>query len=284
MPRLDATGETATQDDAGWDDIFDDFAGGEDEQQAEQGKASDTDTAEQVPAEGPTPLEVDGPVENVVLVDGSAEDVVLTPTVLGGNGAAARRANACQTNLEEVCEVQEKHLQTIKAVREKVRDRQQVYDDLREQTKAAKKAWETAVEELGRAIDEGPDRYPLLEHAAEAPTAVVVDEPEDMAEAEAPVGPDAWRSVELEDIGVPEGVCKILHENPGHCILTLGHLADWTQKHQLTKIPRIGRGKADVIEKATDAYWAAHPPADSDDSEDTDDKTATNPDDAGNDN
>lgn len=68
---------------------------------------------------------------------------------------------------------------------------------------------------------------------------------------------DDWRSVPVEDAGVPEKLCGLLRENKPP-IETLGDLADWSdvRKKWLTDITGIGPAKATQIENALVEFWA----------------------------
>lgn len=111
-------------------------------------------------------------------------------------------------------------------------------------TKATYKEW---AEELRRHISKGPEHHPLFDQAA--PT------------ADEPTGAGDWRSVTVEEVGIPEGLCTRLRENPKKPLATLGDITDWLgdDDHHLTDIPGIGPGKADQIEACMTAYWEAHP-------------------------
>lgn len=75
---------------------------------------------------------------------------------------------------------------------------------------------------------------------------------------------DAWRLVPLVDLDMPASVAAMLEDAR---LPTLGALADYTRAGKLlTDIKGIGQAKADQIEDATAAYWAANPmPSESDD-------------------
>lgn len=69
----------------------------------------------------------------------------------------------------------------------------------------------------------------------------------------------SWREVSIEDAGIPEKLCAFLLENKPP-IETLGDLADWTSKHQLTDINGIGPAKATQIDEAMDRFWETYRP------------------------
>lgn len=69
----------------------------------------------------------------------------------------------------------------------------------------------------------------------------------------------SWREVTIEDAGIPEKLCAFLRENKPP-IETLGDLADWTSKYQLTDINGIGPAKATQIDEAMDRFWETYRP------------------------
>ena len=68
-------------------------------------------------------------------------------------------------------------------------------------------------------------------------------------------GDDAWRGVFLETLSVEKKLLDALQENEIP-IRTLGHLADWTQDHELTDIKGIGPAAAEKIDQATANFWS----------------------------
>jgi hypothetical protein len=72
------------------------------------------------------------------------------------------------------------------------------------------------------------------------------------------VDPEAWRNVPLTETTIPPGILAILAECPDKAILTVGDLADWTAEKPLTKIPRVGKSKAEKIEASMLEFWATH--------------------------
>lgn len=65
-----------------------------------------------------------------------------------------------------------------------------------------------------------------------------------------------WRSVTIEEAGIPEKLCAFLRENKPP-IETLGDLADWSdvRKKSLTDVQGIGPAKATQIEDALVEFW-----------------------------
>lgn len=86
--------------------------------------------------------------------------------------------------------------------------------------------------------------------------AVIVSQPS--APTSAVADNDAWRSVTIEALGIPAGICKILRED--NAITTLGQIADFSRDGApLTSLKKVGQLKADKIEAAMDAFWARRP-------------------------
>ncbi len=131
------------------------------------------------------------------------------------------------------------------ALREELSDAALQLLELEVQVKAAKATYKEEVEELRRHIAKGPEKFPLFDPPA----------------ADEPTGTDHWRSVTVTEVGIPEGLCTKLRENPENPLATLGDIVDWQADgyHHLTDIPGIGEGKADQLEKCMTAYWDAHP-------------------------
>lgn len=111
------------------------------------------------------------------------------------------------------------------------------WQSARAATKAAKNAYEAALDTLIDAMNPPGDAVPVS----------TMDD-----------APDAWRRVTTRALGLHPGTVKILAESG---ITTLGHIADWTANDRpLTDIPKIGQSKANAIEDAANAWWAKHPP------------------------
>lgn len=126
---------------------------------------------------------------------------------------------------------------------------------LSEELKWAKKSLESSSEQLGRLIDEGanPTLFTGVKPSVNVDTGA--------AQTEVTVtAPEAWRSVPLTDIGLDgKIVAKLAEFTPS--LTTLGELADFSsgEFRRLTDIPGIGPAKAEAIEEALMAYYAAHP-------------------------
>ena len=138
--------------------------------------------------------------------------------------------------------------------------------------KAAKANHLTASEALGRLLDEGPERLPLLDRkppqaapakapeAAEdassntGPTVVVWDEKNQVFDlAPRPAGPpdESWRDVPVHELAIPKAVADRLAE---HDCGTLGALEELRGGKGLRSIKGIGQAKADAIEEAVLAW------------------------------
>lgn len=127
--------------------------------------------------------------------------------------------------------------------------------------------------DMMKAIDRGPESLPLFDRpknygteTAPAPSplvdkqaaqpaadtsTVVSTTPETKA---TPVKEDeSWRSITVEEIGLPTGICTALRKAKMH---TLGPLADWTKaEKKLTDIDGIGKVKAELIIETLDKFW-----------------------------
>lgn len=117
------------------------------------------------------------------------------------------------------------------------------------QLKMVKKNVDWLGKELREHREAGIQELPLFDQAATLDTS-------DSAGVD--VDPEAWRTVPLTKTTIPKGLLTILAECPDVQILTIGHLADWTASKPLTEIPRIGKGKAEIIEAAMEKFWATH--------------------------
>lgn len=94
----------------------------------------------------------------------------------------------------------------------------------------------------------GPERFPLLDSS---------QPPVGEAATEVDHDPDGWRNVGVTRLDIPVGVAKLLIEAGFD---TVGKIADWTATgNLLTDIAKIGEAKAEKIDAAFNAFWAAHP-------------------------
>jgi hypothetical protein len=151
--------------------------------------------------------------------------------------------------------------------------------------KRLNKAIESAVAELESAEEDGPEELPLFDQANRTPiqqeqtklpscsgntddctcptcSQARVDRQatttEDVTDAsEATPDTEDWRSVTVEQLGISPAICKILRESQEKPIATLGDIADHCKEYQLTDLKKIGEAKAEKIQEAMDAYWAA---------------------------
>lgn len=131
----------------------------------------------------------------------------------------------------------------IREANQKVMERRHRLDELKEQVKDAKKAWEGAQVMLSDLIAEEKEEYPLFDQ--KQGTSVVADE--------------AWRSVHVSELELPERILEALLEHKPKPLETLGDLSDFSAKHQWIDIQGIGPAKAEQIDNAFDEFWAKHP-------------------------
>lgn len=126
----------------------------------------------------------------------------------------------------------------LRALRERQREAQRKVDDWKSELKSARVSLEAWTDAISRYIDSlDQPQLPFGEKPAEA-------------------GED-WRSVSLADaIGaaVTISVLECLAEAQ---LRTVGELADFTCQSQLTDVAGIGQAKAEQIEQALEAFWAA---------------------------
>lgn len=133
------------------------------------------------------------------------------------------------------------------------------------ESKHAKAEAKSALEELQKIVNRGPEQYPLFDgQPAKAATDETGGETageltsEDAEAAEDVVIHDddeSWKEVSIATLGLPAGVVKSLNEADNH-IFTIGDLATWTAKYALTDIEGIGQAKADKIDDALAKFWA----------------------------
>ena len=118
-----------------------------------------------------------------------------------------------------------------------VRAKEAAWESSKEETKAAKAAFDAADKALREFITAGPNpqlQLPLTDG-------------------------EEWRDATLEEVGLTAAMLKPFAASEDPRITTLGELADWTAEYQLTDIKGIGEKMAEKIEAVLDAYWAAHP-------------------------
>jgi hypothetical protein len=144
-------------------------------------------------------------------------------------------------------------------------------------TKSAAKRFESLVERYAELKNSEPERLPLFDRetpkpkpATESTSSQPSDQPStettpatESTPAETPevtpeVDPNGWRSVSITDLDIPAGTAKLLIEAG---IDTIGKMADFTAtpNQRLTDVKGIGQGKAERIENAMIAFWAANP-------------------------
>lgn len=122
-----------------------------------------------------------------------------------------------------------------------------------ESAKEKKKAWESASERLQSTIRGFSERYPLFDR--EKPQ-------ESSSEPAKAVADESWREVDIDILvshGLSESIAEKLEENG---IATIGDLADLTREHGdrwRSELKGIGEAKAEKIDAAFSAFWAANP-------------------------
>lgn len=119
-----------------------------------------------------------------------------------------------------------------------------------QRTKDAKARWE-GLEEDHRILQHQA-YYPPEERFELESEPDSMREPENLAEA-APED-DAWKGADLRDLGIPQRLLNAMREHVPS-IVTLGQLAEFTTKKNLTEIAGIGAKSADEIADLTAAYF-----------------------------
>lgn len=125
------------------------------------------------------------------------------------------------------------------------------YEGLKEETAAAKKQFEKAVDRLRAVIrSTDPDADPLFNQpAAEAQ--------DDTAAEDKPADPDAWRAVPLAEV-LPDA--KLAGPLLEAGVTTFGELEDWrATRGETPKVVGLGPVKRQAIDDAIVAWWTAHP-------------------------
>lgn len=103
------------------------------------------------------------------------------------------------------------------------------------QNEAKESGWEAAYMDL--------KEYEVIDTEAQATLATGVVSGDD----------DSWKSVTIEALGIPAGICKILRED--NSIETLGQIAKHGEGRALTDLTKIGESKAEKIQECMDKYW-----------------------------
>jgi hypothetical protein len=166
-------------------------------------------------------------------------------------------ANPTQADSDSVDPAEmSRHLGAIEAQERVVYARKVEWETLKEQTSAAKKAFEDAGERLCDIIRRHSTPAPLFDDPA-------LRQPATDEQADAAPEDDAWRAVVIADLDpkLKPGKLKALAENTPP-ILTMGDMADWQQakgEFWMKDIKGFGPGGAEQYAVACDAYWAAHP-------------------------
>lgn len=128
----------------------------------------------------------------------------------------------------------------LQALRQQQREAQREVEDCKSELKSAKLRLDACTDAISRYIDSlSQPELPFNQETT----------PEELE--------DAWRSVLLADaIGhaISPGTLEALLQAE---IDTVGALAQYTSEHPLILIKGIGEAKAETIEKAMEAFWAA---------------------------
>lgn len=119
-------------------------------------------------------------------------------------------------------------------------------DAIKEELKLAKAEAEHADAAIRRLLREEKNdaERPLLKLAGDASSA-------DVEESD-----KSWRSISIDELGLPAKVCEALRENVPS-LATVGDIADWTgdRDRQLTDVKGIGAAKATQIDEALERVW-----------------------------
>lgn len=138
-------------------------------------------------------------------------------------------------------ELDREHLARIRSAEKAVSKWESKLGELKEAVKLAQCNLREAVRDLRETIADGTGRLPFSEGDASG---------------QAGNNGEAWRSVSLEELGLPFRSFSALM---GAEITTLGALADHTAKARLTDIEGIGEKAAEKIEKRLEQWWEKNP-------------------------
>lgn len=147
-------------------------------------------------------------------------------------------------------------LAAIKRARREVAITKAAWLEAKDVASSAKKEYEAAQNKMNRVID-GERPLPVID----AIEAVEVADPPAVVEAAVP--DDAWRSVSIDQLGLPAKLCDKLREND---IATIGQLEDLRGRAGiagagLRSIKGIGKAKVDAIEDAVISWLSRGPHA-----------------------
>ncbi len=120
--------------------------------------------------------------------------------------------------------------------------------------KDAKDEHDGAVSNLRRLVRSAGKSMPLFNKTKPAASETNSASGETKA-ADSPIEDESWRTVPLSTLDIPPGTLKLLEENQGCPITTVGELAEWTKTRPLSDIKGIGSGKATKIEDALENFW-----------------------------
>ncbi len=131
--------------------------------------------------------------------------------------------------------------QVLRAIREadaKVGSELAKWESAKAEASIAKKRYELAVDKL-RSVIESADQMQLpFPGDEESPSR------------------EAWRDVSVDELDIPDALKAKLREAG---LATLGEMATYAITGQLIDIEGVGQASAEKIERALEAYWAAHP-------------------------
>lgn len=146
---------------------------------------------------------------------------------------------------------QEKHLNEIRELRQRVERRRLEVDSAKERMKNAKGAYDATVDELLRVIDRGPDPQQTLfdNNDPKSPDAAHPDETSGVHP-----GGEEWRNFPVVELDLPEKVrTSLIYAE----LETVGAIADFTSSGKdLTELKGIGEATAEKVRDALDKVWA----------------------------
>lgn len=202
--------------------------------------------------------------------DEPAREVAVTATVTVGDGgvhacapvesapvesAESTEAPAAPDAEPPAPSADRAHLDKIKAARAVVAEREHVWRQLKSRAKGAKEAFEEAVAELTKVIDNGEEHLPLFDgpKKSEAAATDAPPSPPPLATTEAN---NAWRSVPVAELGLSDKITEKLAD--AGCE-TIGALEDLRASFKgLRSISGIGQKKIDLIEDAILKWLTEH--------------------------
>ena len=177
-------------------------------------------------------------------VDSVETDVMDVDEPTANDAAMVEKLEELEFLKRELADIQEAEREVAK----RARNIETIKMDLKE----AKEEYAGAVDSLRSLVraTKGDQNRPLLQAA----------KPKEEEEKPATIEDESWKQVKLDTLEIPPGTLKLMEENPGFPILTIGDLTAWTAMgKQLSDIKGVGPGKATKIEDAMETYWAENP-------------------------